>query len=81
MLVVFKKLHIARDILKAVTGSWKSLLVILFLFIIIQYYYALWVYYNYYEEYSTNCNSFWHCYVYIVDSTFKYDGGFISQAG
>lgn len=80
MLFIFKKLNIANDILKAVTGSARSLLVILLIFLIISYDFALMVYYNYFEDYPTECTNFWNCFIMVVDSTFKFDGGFISQA-
>lgn len=36
-------------------------------------------YYNYNEKYSPNCESFSGCFYFVIDNTFKTDGGFISM--
>ncbi|KRX10931.1 hypothetical protein PPERSA_12055 [Pseudocohnilembus persalinus] len=79
MLSIFKKLNLAQDILLAVLKPWRSLLVVLLIFVIVSYYFALMAYYNYNEKYSPNCESFSGCFYFVIDNTFKTDGGFISM--
>lgn len=62
----------------AVTRPWKSLLVIMLIFCIISYYYAIIVFYNFYLDYEDFCKDFYSCFFFIVDRTFKDDGGYIS---
>ncbi|CAD8149999.1 unnamed protein product [Paramecium octaurelia] len=75
LLDVFWRFPTLTSIVNAIWRPSGSILLVLSLYLIMQYYYSLIVYYYYSEEYYPYCQNFLQCFSFILDATFKTDGG------
>jgi hypothetical protein len=50
------------------------------LFVFLTYISAIVFYFNFYKDVDPLCDSLWNCFSYILDNTFKYDGGFTGNS-
>ncbi|KAL4460004.1 hypothetical protein ABPG74_003530 [Tetrahymena malaccensis] len=75
---IFRKLPSAKSVIQSLLKTWQQLLVILFIWIILTYCFALIYYYNYYDEYQP-CTTLANCTFMILDLTFKVNAGFLGN--
>ncbi|CAD8161563.1 unnamed protein product [Paramecium pentaurelia] len=75
LLDVFWRFPTLTSIVNAIWRPSGSILLVLSLYIIMQYYYSLTVYFYYSDEYSPYCQNLLQCFSFILDVTFKTDGG------
>ena len=88
MLDIFKRYRLAQGIIMAIIRPWRSLILTILILFLTTYLLALIVYYNFsdfvdgvilYLTKKDICDAFFDCYMFILDMTFKSDGGFMSS--
>ncbi|CAD8080106.1 unnamed protein product [Paramecium sonneborni] len=75
LLDVFWRFPTLTSIVNAIWRPSGSILLVLSLYIIMQYYYSLIVYHYYADQYTPYCENLLQCFSFILDVTFKTDGG------
>ena len=64
-----------QSVIMAVVLPWRSLVLIFFLIVIINYLFSIWAYVDYYEQFGGNCESLLLCFRTIFDQGYKNSGG------
>lgn len=60
-----------KNVIQSVWIPRKQLLLAFFLLILVEYYFALIGYINFYDQFNNHCDRFWVCFFTTFDQTFK----------
>ena len=76
LVAIFARLPEMRNIMRAIWKSGKESLLILLMFFIIEYFFTIIAYQNYYDDIKRGlCLSVITCFLTLIDQTFKNNGG------
>lgn len=67
----YLKIDELKNVIQAIWIPRKQLLLALFLLILVEYYFSLIGYIEFYNQYNQHCNRFWVCFLTTFDQTFK----------
>ncbi len=76
LVAIFARSPEMRNIMRAIWKSGKESLLILLMFVIIEYFFTIIAYQNYSDDIQRNlCVSVMSCFLTLIDQTFKNNGG------